>query len=282
LKTASVGQRGKSKPVPVTIYRIDMTGMGESFMNEKPDGVNPKITLDANHTVTVRVDFKDVKVTPSFQHLKIPIDSPKKYGEDHFIGIMKNNLPILREVLKKAEAAVKGLDARDSHKAKMIGKLVANIRAYCDKCEATLKAAGAKGLSFGEFRGNGADAGDAFGVQMMRLGSQTGVLLSLIGDEPAINCNWGRDRTSAMDAMIKQVAIQLDAGETPPSIFKADVTAETQKRNTQMLFATGNTDVARMTNARPHNIALDQSKSESGFAGLYDCDEVGMPALNEK
>lgn len=272
---------GKAK---VPIYRIDLTGVGESYMNESADhifGLNRPV-VDANYTVDVKIGKATKTVRPEFKHLMIPIDAPKKSGEACFTEVMDNNLPILRDILNNAENALENklLHGVDAVKA---DKLVRSIKAYCDRYKEA-RQEGGSGLTFREFcSANGGDACAAFGVQMMRLGSQTGVLLSLLGDDPAVNCNWGRDRTSAMDAMIKQVAIQLDAGEEPTRIHDAGILLQAKKLNTKMLFDTGNTDVARMTNVMPHNIALNQSRftgrpkttSQSGLVGLYDYKGMG-------
>jgi len=267
----------------IPIYRIDMTSIGESYMNESADSLDgaDRPVLDPNYDVSVRVGDESRTVKPVFQHLRIPMDARITDGERQFRKVMDGNLPILLGILEKAEARAKDLPPA-SYEARAIGRLTANLRSYCDRYASARDKFGG-GMTFRDFCGEAPEGGDAFGVQMMRLGSQTGVLLSLIGDAPAINCNWGRDRTSAMDAMIKQVAVQLDAGQDLPDVFRSPVDDATKKFNTQMLFDTGNTDVARMTNTLSHNIALNQSEfgtgprnqSQSGMIGLYDLSATG-------
>jgi len=109
------------------------------------------------------------------------------------------------------------------------------------------------------------------GPELHRFGAWIALLAAKIGQVPAVNCNWGRDRTGAMDNEIKMLALQLEQNPTAqiPEIRQEGDDPDVEMR-TWMLKETGNCDLARQVNYTRNPINLNQSMGISGLIGLFD------------
>jgi len=257
------GKDGNRMPV-LTAYRLDMCGemeaamrqcpltglllsaeeLGDEFMDFlKKNGVNP---VDGN--VKLKLDLREIR---------LPIDSPNPKDDGPLIsseslGKLKGNLEVL---LDESEG---WLEKQNEDVREKVGKLVANIRKYVEDNlrEDQIR----QGFRHGERH--------RYSRELTHLGSHAVLLASLIGHLPSINCNWGRDRTSAMDSEIKFLALQLENGEalTPIGGKENDVK---RKKRSDMVSLTGNSRVAMMVDGQTRPINFRQGGEDSDFASLF-------------
>jgi len=198
-----------------------------------------------------------VKIKPKVEHFCLPIDSVK---ETHVL-LNKDEMELNKAAWKSMRERAEGYTGDHATEVK---ELVDQIDVY-----------------FGTvLTGESVQPYENFGAELTRLGARIGVLASLLGDVPAVNCNWGRDRTGAMDNEFKLTMMNVLAGEElPPIRIKPGEQDRWAAQRTRMLESTGNRQIAKQVNCTTHDLNLRQFRGVANGADGRKITTSGLPSL---
>lgn len=237
--------------VEVPVVRLDLGGC--EFLSNPPADFTFTFTppgQDAPRTVTLR---------PRVAHFCLPIDTLHRKTEKLFSA---------REVEYNKAAWAQLKTKADGY----VGPHAAEVKMLRDQIDAYMK------LVFdGVDQDQDIPPFPNFGGELTRLGGRIGVLTALLGDVPAINCNWGRDRTGVMDNECKLVMHKILTRQ-PLAAIRLKGKDPDRALRTRMIAKTGNWDVSRQVNDTSYPLNLHQFHG-SFTAGRKTYYTSGLPAL---